>query len=298
MDLSTVAANKEMHVFDDLRKHRPVHWNARSQRGPGFWALARHADAKQAAPDVESLSCADGTQILDRKVEGALASVHNKNGPERAKLRRIAAPHLRAVMAKQWQEVISSSVRHLLNEAERHGDFDMVDVLSARLPMPVPTQVLGVPSADPPRMVDRTNPLHAEALPTPAVEETLRYVSLVARMRRGATRRVVIGDKAIAPGDKVVRWFAAANRDPEVFVKPQEFRIDRAPNRHLAFGWGIHFCLGAHLARAEVREFYRHTGARGLRFEVVGPPERVRLNIFRGRNRPPVQVVSARREGR
>ncbi|GAB3003391.1 cytochrome P450 [Amycolatopsis acidiphila] len=393
MDLSAVAANQEMKIFDDLRKHQPVYWNAPSERGPGFWALTRHADVKQAASDVEGLSSAEGTQIVDRKVEGALASLHNMDDPEHAKLRRIAVPHLRAIKVQQWQEVISSSVRLLLDEAEDRGEFDMVEVVSARLPMLVLAQVLGVPGEDAPRMVDWTNRLTSsdpddmvdkatlalareelmtyfadltewrrahpttdlisvlatgqkdgrpltweelaayyivlvaagnettrhlvsgatlalhdtpdswarilrdEALLGPAVEEMFRYVSPVAGMRRTATKQVIIGDKTISPGDKVVLWFAAANRDPEVFDNPGEFRIDRTPNDHLTFGWGIHFCLGAHLARAEVREFYRQTRERGLRFDVVGEPERVRHNIFRGWSKLPVRVVPAHRVG-
>jgi cholest-4-en-3-one 26-monooxygenase len=92
----------------------------------------------------------------------------------------------------------------------------------------------------------------------------------------------------------VVLWFSAANRDPELFQDPQEFRIDRTPNDHLTFGWGIHFCLGAHLARAEVRGLYAELRRRGLRFDVVGEPERVRHNVFRGWTALPVQVASAR----
>ena len=86
-------------------------------------------------------------------------------------------------------------------------------------------------------------------------------------------------------------WFAAANRDPEVFDDPHAFVIDRAPNSHLTFGWGIHFCLGVHLARAEVRGFFGAAAARGLRFEVVGEPVRVRHNLFRGWSQLPVAIA-------
>jgi cytochrome P450 len=120
-----------------------------------------------------------------------------------------------------------------------------------------------------------------------------RYVSPVQGMRRTASQYLVLGDQSIARGDKVVLWFAAANRDPEVFEAPHEFRIDRTPNDHLTFGWGIHFCLGAHLARAEVRAFFAETRRRGLRFEVAGEPERVRHNLFRGWSSLPVHVSDA-----
>ncbi len=125
----------------------------------------------------------------------------------------------------------------------------------------------------------------------PAVEEMFRYVTPVACMRRTALEDHRIGEREIAAGDKVVLWFAAANRDPEVFDDPHEFVIDRAPNPHLTFGWGIHFCLGVHLARAEVRAFFGAAAARGLRFDVVGEPVRVRHNLFRGWSQLPVEIA-------
>jgi cholest-4-en-3-one 26-monooxygenase len=76
-----------------------------------------------------------------------------------------------------------------------------------------------------------------------------------------------------------------------VFADPHEFRIDREPNPHLSFGWGIHFCLGVHLARAEVRAFFGAARERGVRFDVVGEPVRVRHNLFRGWSELPVEVA-------
>lgn len=390
MDLSLFVENREMPAFDQLRSTDPVHWNPQSDRGPGFWALTRYVDVKDAASDHERLSSASGTQIMDRKVEGQLASLHNMDDPEHAKLRKIAVPHLRAVKIKQWNEVIERSVGMLLDEAEERGRFDLVEVVSARLPMLVLSQVLGVPAADAPRMVDWTNrltssdPDHAvdedslreareevmgyferlteerraqpdtdlisvlangsvdgqplsweqlagyyivlvaagnettrhllsgstlalhqnlgawdrimrdESLIGSAVEEMFRYVSPVSCMRRTALVDHDIRGREVRAGDKVVLWFSAANRDPEIFEAPDEFRIDRTPNEHLTFGWGIHFCLGAHLARAEVRAFYTELRRRGLRFDVVGEPERVRHNLFRGWTSLPVQIISAK----
>jgi cytochrome P450 len=129
---------------------------------------------------------------------------------------------------------------------------------------------------------------------TPAIEEMFRYVSPVACMRRTALEDMIIGEAAIARGEKVVLWFSAGNRDPGVFSQPHEFRIDRTPNEHLTFGWGIHFCLGAHLARAEVRTFFDQALRRGIRFDIAGPPKRVRHNIFRGWSQLPVRVAPIR----
>jgi len=390
MDLSIFARGEEDALYDVLRSERPVHFNPESEHGPAFWALTRYDDVQAAAADNERLSSAHGTQIVDRRVEGkGHSSLHNSDDPLHAKLRRIAVPHLRAVKIKQWQDVIDSTVSRLLDQAQERGTFDLVELVSARLPMLVLAQVLGVPEQDAPKMVDWTNrltssdpdhvvdevalaeareevlayfahltelrraeptndlvsvlangeidgtPLSWEQLAAyyivlvaagnettrhlvsgatvafhdnrdqwerlvaepgflaPAVEEMFRYVSPVAAMRRTALVDLTIRDTVIRAGEKVVLWFAAANRDPEAFAEPHRFQIDRSPNEHLTFGWGIHFCLGAHLARAEVRAFWSQVLQRGLSFELIGEPERVRHNLFRGWASVPVAVRAA-----
>jgi len=86
-----------------------------------------------------------------------------------------------------------------------------------------------------------------------AVEETLRFDSPVQGLSRVTTREVEVGGRKIPKGARVHLLYAAANRDPAVFPDPDRFDITREPNSHLAFGLGIHFCLGASLARAELR---------------------------------------------
>ncbi len=86
-----------------------------------------------------------------------------------------------------------------------------------------------------------------------AVEEIVRWTSPVMNMRRTATRDAELGGQRIAAGDQVVVFFASANRDEEIFDVPGEFRIDRNPNPHVGFGSGPHYCLGANLARMELR---------------------------------------------
>ena len=90
-----------------------------------------------------------------------------------------------------------------------------------------------------------------------AVEEILRFVTPVVGFRRTATCDTEIDGRKVKKGDKVVMIYQAANRDPAVFSDPETFRIDRKPNDHLAFGIGAHFCLGANLARAEIRIVFR-----------------------------------------
>lgn len=128
------------------------------------------------------------------------------------------------------------------------------------------------------------------ALLRPAIEEMLRFVTPIRAMRRTATRDVEWGSCTIRAGDKVVCWFAAANRDPDVFPDPETVRIDRAVNDHVGFGWGIHACMGSHLARAEVTTFFRKLLERGLRIRPVAPPDRLHTIQFNAYKRLRVRV--------
>lgn len=106
-----------------------------------------------------------------------------------------------------------------------------------------------------------------------AVEEILRFTSPVACFARTATDDIRLGDQQIAAGDRVSMWFPAANRDPRVFERPDEFDIAREHNPQVAFGGGgAHFCLGAHLARNEIRTMLGEIATRFPDVEIVGPP--------------------------
>jgi cytochrome P450 len=107
-----------------------------------------------------------------------------------------------------------------------------------------------------------------------AVDELLRWVSPVVYMRRTATRPTVLGDREIAEGDKVVMYYGSANRDPRTFADPEVLDVARRPNDHVAFGGGgPHFCLGAHLGRAEIQALLRQVLTRLDGLRVVEPPE-------------------------
>jgi cytochrome P450 len=138
---------------------------------------------------------------------------------------------------------------------------------------------------------DQRERLYAgEVDPRIAVEEVVRMVSPIVCMRRTATRDVELHGRQVRAGDKVVLWFASANRDERVFDAPDDLRLDRTPNKHLGFGWGPHFCIGSHLARLEGEILMEELVRRDLRIDVVGEPERLRSNFFRGVKRLPVAV--------
>jgi len=105
-------------------------------------------------------------------------------------------------------------------------------------------------------------------IPT-AVEETLRFDSPVQGLTRTLTRDVELHGRRLGKGERVHMLFAAANRDERVFAEPERFDTGRDPNPHLAFGFGVHFCLGASLARLELRIGLEELLARAPRYEVT-----------------------------
>jgi cytochrome P450 len=108
-----------------------------------------------------------------------------------------------------------------------------------------------------------------------AVEEIIRWASPVMTFRRTATCDTRIGDQAVAEGDHVVMFYGSGNRDEAVFDDPWSFDITRQPNDHVGFGGGgPHFCLGANLARAQLRSVFSELASKVVAFE-VGTPERL-----------------------
>ena len=129
------------------------------------------------------------------------------------------------------------------------------------------------------------------ALVEPAVEEMLRWWTPVMVFRRTATRDTHLGEHEIAAGDKVVVSFLAANRDPRVFPDPDRFDIARGSREHLTFGHGPHLCLGAHLARVQMRTLFGALLERTTWIEPDGEPALLRSSFQRGIKRLPVLVT-------
>ena len=122
-----------------------------------------------------------------------------------------------------------------------------------------------------------------------AVEEILRWVSPVIHFVRLVTEDVEIGGATIPAGDKVVMFYPSANRDESIFERPSEFDIRRSPNDHLAFGgFGEHYCLGANLARLQLRTMFRHILDRLDEIELDGDVERLRSGFVGGIKRLPI----------
>jgi cytochrome P450 len=125
-----------------------------------------------------------------------------------------------------------------------------------------------------------------------AVKEMVRYASPVIHMRRTATRDTELGGQAIRKGDKVVVFYPAGNRDPAMFADPDRFDVTRPIRQHLAFGAGVHVCVGSRLAEMQLRLAFAWMARHVRRFEVVGEPRRVRSNFINGFKRLEVRLVA------
>ena len=133
----------------------------------------------------------------------------------------------------------------------------------------------------------RANPALIDSL----VPEIVRWQTPLAHMRRTALVDTELGGKQIRTGDKVVMWYLSGNRDEQAIADPNQFIIDRArPRQHLAFGFGIHRCVGNRLAEMQLRILWEELLPRFPVIEVVGEPKRVRSTFVRGFTHLPVRI--------
>jgi len=127
-----------------------------------------------------------------------------------------------------------------------------------------------------------------EGIASTAVEEIVRWASPVIHMRRTCTQDTVIGGQEMKAGDKVVLWYNSGNRDEAVFVDPYRFDVTRRPNEHVGFGGpGPHFCMGANLARREIRVMFERIFRRLPDLEITGEPDMLQSNFIHGIKRMP-----------
>jgi len=122
-----------------------------------------------------------------------------------------------------------------------------------------------------------------------AVEEVVRWTTPIIHFARTATEDVELRGKTIKEGESVALFYPSANRDEEIFEDPFAFRIDRNPNRHLGFGVGEHFCLGAHVARFELKIAYKYLLPRIDEIELAGEPERLYSSLVGGIKHLPIR---------
>src|SRR5579875_306057 len=122
-----------------------------------------------------------------------------------------------------------------------------------------------------------------------ATEEMIRWVTPVKEFMRTATEDTVVREVPIAKGESVYLSYVSGNRDEEVFDDPFRFDVGRDPNKHLAFGYGVHFCLGAALARMEVNSFFTELLPRLKSIELNGEPELIATVFVGGLKHLPIR---------
>jgi cytochrome P450 len=130
------------------------------------------------------------------------------------------------------------------------------------------------------------------ALVETGTEEILRWTTPAAHVGRTVAADTELHGRRLAAGDAVTLWNVSANRDEEVFTDPDIFDLARRPNRHLTFGYGQHFCLGAQLARAEIQALLAELRTTVASIEVTGPVARVPSNFISGVQTLPVTLTA------
>ena len=128
-------------------------------------------------------------------------------------------------------------------------------------------------------------------LMTSAVEETIRWVTPVKNFFRTATQNYDLKDRKIKKDDSILLCYPSGNRDEEIFDDPFQFKVDRSPNRHLAFGHGAHLCLGKYLAKIEMEIFYEELFKKIENIELNGEPEWVKASFVSGLKSLPIRYT-------
>ena len=392
-DLQLFTKGQPWEAFRQMRERAPVCWHNSSPKWEndpgGFWNITRHKDVQAVSKDTETFSSQRGGMhmaLAKPMAEVALplykASFNNMicmDGEPHSTLRQAHNPFFTTEQVAQLQARVEGKVNELLDDIAPLGACDLVEHLSAQLPLFTLSEILGIPESDrhllvnwmhylelgsyistagpdsvdtevTPELVqgfldtcqdlfeygrrqlhDRRKKGTEDLLNTIAwskleeslladeyldgswllivfagndttrntisgtmklltenpdqkqkllanmdllpgmVEEAIRMVSPVMHMRRTATRDTELGGQKIAEGEKLVMWYGAANRDPEMFPEPDQFDIERAnANRQIAFGFGKHMCIGHRVARMQLQTVYRQILKRFPDMEYAG----------------------------
>ncbi|HKP56783.1 MAG TPA: cytochrome P450 [Polyangiales bacterium] len=201
----------------------------------------------------------------------------------------------RAPHAAELDDLISL----LLRASDDGAKLDEAEVLSFCVLLLVAgnettTNLIGNLLAHTARVPDDWRRLGAEPnLVRSAIEESLRHEAPIQGFFRNTVSEVSVAGSSIPKDSKVMLLYAAANRDPQKYPAPDEFRLDRNPIDHIAFGFGPHTCLGAHLARVEMRALLSYLLPRVARIVPDGEPTRTRNALLRGYEQLPVRIQAA-----
>jgi cytochrome P450 len=380
-----------------LRREAPLYWYDRPNVQPPFWAVTRHADvitvSRQPRLFLNAPRLAVFPEIPEMNPEERPARhLLNMDPPDHARYRKLASARFTPRAVQSLRSSIEKIADDLLDGLIADGDAhecDFVEAVSARLPLEVLADLLGVPRSDwnllfqwtnetigasdpeyqhgstPKETGDRArmalfqyfvgmveerrkqptddivsllanaeldgaevpafellsyyfllvvagnettrnatsggllalieNPAELAKLQRDpslvdcAVEEIVRWTTPVIQFCRTAAEDTELRGQKIAKGESLCLFYPSANRDEEVFDDPFAFRVDRSPNPHLAFGIGEHFCMGANLARLELRVAFAKLAERIASIELAGPVSRLHSSFVGGIKRVPIR---------
>src|SRR5438034_486570 len=263
--------------YGRLRDEDPVHWN----NTYALWVITRHDDVTWMTRHNELFSSAvfrndpkPAYPAIDESDLGLYEYVRNYQAdqfiqhdrPEHLDIRKIVHGNFTPRAMESWRPFVVNAVKELLDSAEEKGTMDVMRDLATPLPVLVIAQMMGVPAEDRPYVRQLAEKLlyigrgEHDRMPilTDGMKGMVEYVS------------PLVDERIVRPGDDFIRWFIpAANRDPNVFADPERFDISRQPNPHVAFGNGVHHCLGATLARVEGQEVFKALAERFPDLEVA-----------------------------
>ena len=273
-DLDNFANGFPHDLFDLHRREAPVYWHQPTDNTPdgeGFWSVATYAETLEVLRDPVTYS-----SVTRLSVEDAGSRMYACGSNLVAQKRSHPADDMLSVVAGA---TIDDPEAPGLTDAELYLFFYLLFSAGAETTR---NSIAGglLALAERPDQFRRLRE-DLDLSPT-AIDEMVRWTAPSPSKRRTATRGVRLGGQVIEPGQKVLVWEGSANRDPAVFDDPDSFDIARKPNPHLGFGHGVHYCLGANLARLELRVLFEELLGRFESVRVVKPVEWTRSNRHTG----------------
>ena len=298
-------------VFALLRDQAPVHYCPDSVNGP-YWSVTSHALIKEVDTNHHIFSSEKGgIAIVDPYTtqEGELASQSfiTLDEPRHAPQRQAVAPTVAPRNLAEFEPLIRSRAADILDNLPVGETFNWVDRVSIELTARMLATLFAFPYEDRRKLVRNSisggvialNEFPEEyeklrndpSLIPNMVSEMIRWQTPVIHMRRTATQDTVLGGQQIKEGEKVIMWYLSGNRDESVFPDADRFIIDRPNARgHVAFGFGVHRCMGNRLAELQLRVLWEEILKRFRKVEVVGDITRLSNNFIRGIGEVPVRV--------
>ena len=266
-------------LFARLRREDPVHWTEPAGFRP-FWTVTKYADIIEIERQADRFINAPRTKLLSVEFESKVREAMNggpmlvralpqMDNPDHAKYQKLT----HAWFQPRQLRTLSDRMEALASAGHDTTSATIAGGLLALIENPEAMARL-----------QRDGDLIPDA-----AEEMVRWVSPVKHFFRTAAVDYEIRGKKIKPGDSLFISYPSGNRDEEAFDRPFEFLPDRSPNRHLGFGFGIHACIGRHLAKAEIVAFFREFFKRVDRVELAGKPAWTETSFLGGVKRLPVR---------